>query len=163
MFFKCGQALKLADIVFCMKIIVINGPNLQLLGKREPDIYGHETLDDIVSAMKEKASQLGVEIAFFQSNHEGELVSIIGESMGVCDGLILNPAAYTHTSVALRDAIKAVALPCVEVHLSNVSGREDFRQTNYTAGVCVGQIAGFGRDSYLLALDAIVGYIKRRI
>jgi len=145
-----------------MKIIIINGPNLQLLGKREPDIYGAETLDELITAMQAKAVDLGADVDFFQSNHEGELVSKIGDTLGKYDGIILNPAAYTHTSVALRDAISAVNLPCVEVHLSNVSEREEFRQINYTAGVCIGQIAGFGKDSYLLALDALVSYVNER-
>jgi 3-dehydroquinate dehydratase-2 len=144
-----------------IKIQVLNGPNLQLLGRREPAIYGTRTLDDIEQAMAHRASELGVEVAFFQSNHEGDLVDKIGECLDTMDGIIMNPAAYTHTSVALRDALKAVEIPAVEVHLSNISEREAFRHRSITAGVCMGQIAGFGSESYLLALDGLVRYIQR--
>jgi len=144
-----------------MKIQVLNGPNLQLLGRREPAIYGTQTLDDIEQAMAHRASELGVEVAFFQSNHEGDLVDKIGECLDTMDGIIINPAAYTHTSVALHYALKAVGIPSVEVHLSNISEREAFRHRSFTAGVCIGQIAGFGSESYLLALEGLVRYIQR--
>ncbi len=143
-----------------MRILVLHGPNLQLLGRREPDVYGSETLGDINQAVMEKAAALQVSVDCFQSNCEGELVTRIGEAPGNYEGLIINPAAYTHTSVAIRDAIKAVDLPCVEVHISNISQRESFRHVSYTAGVCVAQIAGFGGKGYILALEGLVDYIK---
>ena len=145
-----------------MKILILNGPNLNLLGTREPGIYGPLTLADIVRRVQQRAAELGVEVAACQSNGEGELVTQIGQSRGRYDGLILNPAAYTHTSVALRDALQAVAVPCVEVHLSNVHAREDFRQRSLTAAACLGQISGFGPMSYILALEALVEYLKER-
>lgn len=144
-----------------MKILVLNGPNLHKLGTREPEVYGKTTLDDIIVMLKKKAERIGVEIDAVQSNEEGALVTAIGESSGKYDGILLNPAAYTHTSVALRDALQATAVPCVEVHLSNTHAREEFRKNNLTAAACVGQIMGFGAQSYLLALDALVGYLKK--
>lgn len=144
-----------------MKILVLNGPNLNLLGTREPGIYGALTLPQIMDRLAAHARSRQVEIVAFQSNSEGELVSRIGQSRGTYDGIILNPAAYTHTSVALRDALQAVAVPCVEVHLSNVHARESFRQTSLTAAACLGQIAGFGPMSYLLALDALIEVLNR--
>jgi len=143
-----------------MKILVLNGPNLNLLGKREPDVYGSTTLDDISTALRQKAVQLDVEIEIYQSNDEGALVSKIGESRQGIDGLVFNPAAYTHTSVALHDALRATGTPCVEVHLSNVHAREEFRHKSLTAPVCVGQICGFGANSYLLGLEAIVQHLR---
>jgi 3-dehydroquinate dehydratase-2 len=145
-----------------MKILVLNGPNLNLLGRREPGIYGREGLDAIVGRVRERAAALGVEIDTAQSNDEGELVSRIGEAPGRYDGLIFNPAAYTHTSVALRDALLAAGLPCVEVHLSNTHAREEFRHRSLTAAACVGQIMGFGGLGYVLALEALVDAITRR-
>ena len=139
-----------------MKILVINGPNLGLLGRREPEIYGRLTLADIEAMLRHEAERLGVTLEFFQSDIEGELVQRIGQAAGRVDGLIINPAAYTHTSVALRDAIAACGLPCIEVHLTNTAAREPFRRESLTAPVCLGQIAGFGADSYRLALDALV-------
>ncbi|MBM4155060.1 MAG: type II 3-dehydroquinate dehydratase [Lentisphaerae bacterium] len=144
-----------------MKILVLNGPNLQLLGRREPDVYGRVTLAEIRRQLDRRARALKVSLDFLQSNVEGELVTAVGESAGRYDGVVFNPAAYTHTSVALHDAIKASGVPCVEVHLSNVAAREDFRRRSYTAPVCIGQVAGFGADSYLLALDGLVGYLRR--
>ena len=139
-----------------MKILLINGPNLQLLGTREPGIYGSDTLDSIIDEVKALAAELGCTIEAFQSNVEGELVSRIGEAAaGGFDGIIINAAAYTHTSVALRDAISAVALPAIEVHLSNTARREEFRHHSFIAPVCLGVIAGFGKNSYLLALRAL--------
>jgi 3-dehydroquinate dehydratase II len=137
-----------------VKILVINGPNLNLLGKREPDIYGSVTLDDINGRIAALASELGVEVAFFQSNHEGELVQRIQDAMGVFQAIVINPGAYTHTSVALRDAISSTGIPTVETHISNIYKREEFRKHSYISGVAVGQISGFGPDSYLLALRA---------
>lgn len=139
-----------------MKILVLNGPNLNLLGAREPQHYGVQTLADIEKMLTDEANALGVEVGFFQSNIEGELVDAIQKAVGVYDGILLNAAAYTHTSVALRDAIAAVKLPTVEVHLSNVLSREEFRHTSLIGAVCVGSISGFGADSYRLALHGLV-------
>jgi 3-dehydroquinate dehydratase-2 len=144
-----------------MQILVLNGPNLNLLGTREPGVYGALTLDRIMAQLVEHARARQVGIDWHQSNDEGDLVTRIGQSRGRYDGIILNPAAYTHTSVALRDALQAVPVPCVEVHLSNVHARESFRQTSLTAAACIGQIAGFGPMSYILALDALVEYLGR--
>lgn len=145
-----------------MKIRVVNGPNLALLGKREPGIYGRETLDEILSAARKRAETLGVTLEVFQSDIEGELVSYIGNSRGEADGLIINAGAYTHTSIAIRDAIAASGLPCVEVHLSNTHAREAFRQNSFMAAVCVGQIMGFGGLGYQLALEALAWHIRER-
>ncbi len=145
-----------------MKILLLNGPNLQLLGVREPGIYGGETLPEIVGRVRLLAAEFDCELVDCQSNHEGDLVDRIGEARaGGFDGIVMNPAAYTHTSVALRDAIAAVRLPVVEVHLSNVHAREEFRSRSLTAPVCIGVIAGFGADSYLLALRALVAHLNR--
>jgi len=139
-----------------MKILCLNGPNLNLLGQREPAIYGRSTLAQIEERVRKKASELGVSVDFRQTNLEGELVGWIQEARDNSDVIILNAAAYTHTSVALRDAIAAVGIPTIEVHLSNVHKREKFRHRSLIAPVCVGQIAGFGANSYVLALDAAV-------
>ena len=142
------------------KILLINGPNLQLLGIREPGIYGVKTLPEIVDDLREYALELGCELEDFQSNCEGALVDKIGGSLAAgVDGIIFNPAAYTHTSVALRDALAGVALPAIEVHLSNIHGREDFRHKSYTAAKCVGVISGFGAFTYRLALQALVNHL----
>ncbi len=143
-----------------MKILVLNGPNLNLLGSREPDIYGRETLEKIMQRVTERGSELGVEVEMFQSNSEGALITRIHECMGTCHGIIINPGGYTHTSVALRDALLACDLPCVEVHLSCPAKREPFRHKSLTAAACVGQISGFGAGSYLLALQALVEILK---
>ncbi len=145
-----------------MKVLVLHGPNLQLLGRREPDVYGRQTLAEIDAMVREHGRAHGVDVDCFQSNDEGALVTRIGESAGRYDALIINPAAYTHTSVALRDALAAVGLPCVEVHLSNVAARETFRQTSLTAAVCLGQVSGFGAVGYRLALDAILACCPAR-
>ena len=136
------------------KILVIHGPNLNLLGEREPDIYGTTTLSGINSGIEALAKELGVAVECFQSNHEGEIVEKIGKSRGMYTALMINPAAYTHTSVAIRDAIAAAGTPAIEVHLSNIFAREEFRQKSLIAPVCRGQISGFGAESYLLALRA---------
>lgn len=125
-------------------------------------MYGTATLDEIVAQVRERGAELGVSVDAFQSNEEGALVTRIGECPGRYDGILLNPAAYTHTSVALRDALSAVGIPCVEVHLSNIHAREPFREKSLTAGVCVGQICGFGAMSYRLGLDALVAHLKAR-
>jgi 3-dehydroquinate dehydratase-2 len=144
-----------------MKILVINGPNLNLLGKREPEIYGVETLDGINCSLQKAAALLNVSLEFFQSNSEGALVDAIQGAAGVCDGIIINPAAYTHTSIALRDAIAALGLPTVEVHLSNIYSREEFRHNSFIAPVAIGQIAGFGSAGYKLALEGLAGYLRK--
>jgi 3-dehydroquinate dehydratase-2 len=139
-----------------MRVLFLNGPNLNLLGTREPGIYGRQTLGEIEQRVRALADALGVAVEFRQSNHEGELVSWIQEAVGVCQVIVLNAAGYTHTSVALRDAISATGLPTIEIHLSNVHAREAFRRESLLAPVCRGIIAGFGPDSYLLALHAAV-------
>ena len=143
-----------------IKILVLNGPNLNMLGKREPALYGKETLDDIIQGLREQAGTLGVQLEHVQSNEEGVLVSQIQGSREKFDGIILNPAAYTHTSVALRDALQAVTVPCVEVHLTNTAAREEFRHVSLTAGACLGQIMGFGAMGYHLALIGLVQSLK---
>lgn len=137
-----------------MKILFLNGPNLNLLGTREPEVYGRATLADIEAKVRERAAKLGAEIDFRQTNLEGELVSWIQQSKGKADVIVLNAAAYTHTSVALRDAISAVGVPTIEIHLSNVHAREEFRHKSLIAPVCKGQICGFGENSYILAVEA---------
>jgi 3-dehydroquinate dehydratase-2 len=144
-----------------MKILVVNGPNLGLLGKREPGLYGTATLEDIVSSVVALGEELGVEIDTLQSNEEGALITAIGESGEKYDGVLFNPGGYTHTSVALRDAVTASGLPCVELHLSNVHAREEFRHISMIAPVCIGQVLGFGPASYLLALRGLVDYLGR--
>ncbi len=141
-----------------MKVLVINGPNLNLLGKREPDVYGPVTLDEINRRVSALAAELGVEVSFFQSNHEGELVEKIQGAMGIFQAIVINPGAYTHTSVAIRDAIASTGIPTIEAHISNIYRREEFRKHSYISGVSVGQISGFGPDSYLLALRAAAAF-----
>lgn len=139
-----------------MRVLVLNGPNLNLLGQREPEIYGRTTLADIEARVRELAAKMGVEVEFRQSNWEGQLVDWIHEARGIFAGIVLNAGAYTHTSIALRDAIAAAGVPTVEVHLSNVHAREEFRHRSLIAPVCRGVIAGFGVMSYLLGLEAAI-------
>ncbi|MEO0377135.1 MAG: type II 3-dehydroquinate dehydratase [Cyanobacteria bacterium P01_A01_bin.17] len=143
-----------------LSILVLHGPNLNLLGKREPGIYGLSTLGDIDAALVQLSTEFGVQVQALQSNHEGTLVDAVQGAAKQHQGILINAAAYTHTSVALRDAIASVALPTVEVHLSNIYKREDFRHHSYIAPVVVGQISGFGVDSYTLGLRALVSYIR---
>jgi len=144
-----------------MRILVMHGPNLNLLGKREPHIYGDTTLDEINLRISALAAELSVDVAFFQSNHEGELVQKIQDAMGVYEAIVINPGAYTHTSIALRDAIAATGIPTVETHISNIYKREEFRHHSYISAVAAGQVAGFGTDSYLLAFRAAAGLVKQ--
>jgi 3-dehydroquinate dehydratase II len=139
-----------------MRILFLNGPNLNLLGQREPDVYGRLTLSDIEAKVRERAKELKMKVEFRQSNLEGELVGWIQQAKGKFDVIVLNAAAYTHTSVALRDAIAAVGIPTIEIHLSNVHAREEFRHKSLIAPVCCGIIAGFGANSYVLALEAAI-------
>ncbi len=139
-----------------MKVLFLNGPNLNLLGTREPEIYGRLTLGDIEAQVRSRAADLKVEVDFRQSNQEGELVGWIQEAKGKFQFIVINAAAYTHTSVALRDAISAVGVPTIEIHLSNVHAREEFRHKSLIAPVCLGQICGFGSKSYILGIEAAV-------
>jgi 3-dehydroquinate dehydratase-2 len=145
-----------------LKILVIHGPNLNLLGKREPSIYGLQTLTEINQDLEDLAKKLDTELKIIQSNLEGEIVSFIGDNAEWADGIIINPAAYTHTSVAIRDAISGTGLPTIEVHLSNVFRREEFRHFSYISPVAIGVICGLGPEGYLLALNAIVKELNKR-
>ncbi len=136
-----------------MKILVINGPNLNMLGIREPGIYGKETYETLLEKIRAFCAAKGVEVSFYQSNHEGDLVDAIQGAYGKMDGIVINPGAYTHTSIALLDAVKAVGIPTVEVHISDVSSREEFRQISYIRAACVKTITGHGTDGYLEAID----------
>lgn len=138
-----------------MKILVLNGPNINMLGIREPDIYGRETYDGLVEKIKAHCKAKGLDVEFYQSNHEGSLVDKIQAAYGIFDGIVINPAAYTHTSVALLDALKAVSIPAVEVHISEVDRREDFRQVSYVRAACIATISGHGTDGYLEAIDLL--------
>ena len=138
-----------------LKILVIHGPNLNMLGMREPDIYGHQTLEEINSALKAQADRLGLHIETFQSNHEGDIVDKIQQAQDSFQGIIINPAAYTHTSIAIRDALSLLNIPVVEVHLSNIYKRESFRRTSMMSAIVTAQISGFGSQGYLLALDGL--------
>lgn len=141
-----------------MHILVINGPNINMLGIREPDIYGKSTYADLCKLIKEKADEMQVTVEFFQSNHEGSIVDKIQESLGKVDGIVMNPAAYTHTSVAILDALKAVQIPTCEVHISDVNSREDFRKISYVGMYAEKTIAGYGFDGYIMAME----YLKEK-
>ncbi len=143
-----------------MKLAVVHGPNLRLLGRREPEVYGTDSLDDVNRRVSELADELGVEVTFFQSNGEGELLDFIERASGEVDGFLINPGAYTHTSIALRDALTGVGLPFVEVHLSNTAARERFRRHSYLAPVAEGVVYGFGVESYLLGLQGLVARLR---
>lgn len=145
------------------KVLVIHGPNLNMLGKRETGVYGTATLDEINDAVRTAAKELSADVTFFQSNSEGMLIDKIHEASGRYDAIIINPGGYTHTSVSLRDAIAAVALPTIEVHMSNIYSREEFRHHSYITPVAAGQISGFGVNSYLLALRAAVEMVRKGI
>jgi 3-dehydroquinate dehydratase-2 len=138
------------------KVLVIHGPNLNMLGKREPEIYGHQTLDEINTGLKAKAGKLGLQVETFQSNHEGDIVEKIQQAHGAFHGILINPAAYTHTSIAIRDALSLLDIPVVEIHLSNIYQRESFRHTSMMSAIVRAQISGFGPHGYLLALEGLV-------
>ncbi|MGL6107442.1 type II 3-dehydroquinate dehydratase [Romboutsia sp.] len=143
-----------------MKIIVINGPNLNMLGKREPGIYGKETLEDLIDYIKQKFGDDIVKLEFFQSNHEGYIIDKIHEANEKFDGIVINPGAFTHYSYAISDAIKSVSIKTVEVHISNIHQREEFRHKSVTANACLGQISGFGFDSYILGINALINLTR---
>ena len=143
-----------------MKIQVLHGPNLNLLGTRDPEVYGRATLAEIDAELVKRGKARGAAVRIAQSNVEGELVTLIQQAKGWADAIVINPGAYTHTSVAIRDAIEAVALPTIEIHLSNIQAREEFRHTSLTAARCIGQICGFGANSYYLGLDAAISHVE---
>lgn len=145
-----------------MKILVINGPNINMLGIREPEIYGKGTLHDLEEMIKKKAEELGVEVEFFQSNHEGALVDRIQEAYGRIDGIVMNPAAYTHTSVAILDAVKAVGIPTVEVHISDPDTRDEFRKISYVRAACIATVKGKGFAGYLEAMEILANAVSDR-
>ncbi len=145
-----------------MEILVLHGPNLNMLGVREPEVYGTDTLDDINRSLQSAAADRGVALRILQSNHEGVLVDEIQQALEWADGILINPGAYTHTSIALRDAIVAVGLPVVEVHMSDIHTREKFRHHSYIEAVAIGQICGHGSDSYRLGLEALVNHVANR-
>jgi len=144
-----------------MKILLINGPNLNLLGTREPDKYGSTTLADIETCLFKQAQKSGFEFESFQSNHEGEIIDKIHSAKGEYSGIIINAGGLTHTSVSLRDAISSVNIPTVEVHMTNIHAREDFRHTSFISGVAIAQVVGFGADSYKYALDGLMSYLSK--
>ena len=143
-----------------MKILLINGANLNMLGSREPEKYGSTTLKDIESAVIQRGDELGTQVDVWQSNHEGEIVDKIQSAKGVYDGILINAGGYTHTSVVIRDAIASVQIPTVEIHMTNIHAREEFRHTSLLSGVCIAQVVGFKELSYTLALEGLVNYLK---
>lgn len=146
-----------------IKVLVLHGPNLNRLGKREPEVYGHQTLEDINLSLSELANDLGASLEAFQSNHEGDLIDRIhGAEENGFSGIVINPGGLTHTSVALRDAIASISLPVIEAHLSNIHAREEFRHHSYVSGVVLGQVAGFGQESYALALRGLLTHLKSK-
>lgn len=145
-----------------MRILIIHGPNLNLLGKREKNIYGNDTLESINEDLKKLAKSEKIQVEFFQSNHEGEIVTRIQEAQGKFDGIVINPAAFTHTSIAIRDAIAAIQTPVVEIHLSNIHAREEFRKESYVSPVAAGVVFGFGKGSYLLGLQGMISLLKKK-
>ncbi len=144
-----------------MKILVINGPNINMLGVREPEIYGKETYYDLVSKIMKKGEELKIEVSCYQSNHEGDIIDKIQSAYNKFDGIIINPAGYTHTSVAIPDAIKAVMLPCVEVHISQVNNREEYRKISYVREACIAVVSGEGTDGYLSALEILLKALEK--
>ncbi len=150
------------DSAATLRVLVLHGPNLGLLGTREPDLYGRATLAEIDQSLATLAAELHATVDCRQSNHEGDLVDWLNDTREAFDGVLMNPAAYTHTSIALRDAIAAVGLPCVEVHLTNIHAREGFRRHSHVAPVCVATIAGFGPASYALGLRGLIDYLRAR-
>ena len=145
-----------------MKILVINGPNINMLGIREPEIYGKDTYEDLMSYIKERADKEGVEVSFFQSNHEGAIVDEIQKAYNKYDGIVINPAAYTHTSIAILDAVKSVGIPTVEVHISDVSKRESFRSVSYIRQACIGTVMGKGIKGYVDGILLLKDYIEQK-
>lgn len=143
-----------------MKILIINGANMNMLGVREPEKYGHLTMKDLEKELYSMSFSMGIDIEMYQSNIEGEIVEKIHKALNIFDGIIINAGAYTHTSIAIRDAIEAVNIPTVEVHMTNIFAREDFRKISFISPVAIGQIAGFGFDSYKLGLQALINYLK---
>ncbi len=143
-----------------MKLLLINGPNLNLLGTREPEKYGNTTLSDIELNLTHYAKNNGAELDCFQSNHEGDIIDTIHSAKGKYDGLLINAGGLTHTSVSLRDAISSVAIPTVEIHMTNIHAREEFRHTSLISGVAIAQVVGFGKDSYILGLEGLINYLK---
>ena len=143
-----------------MKILVINGPNLNMLGIREPDHYGRETYSDLCTKIQNYCDEKDIEVKLYQSNHEGDLVDEIQNAYGNIDGIVINPGAYTHTSIALLDAVSATRLPCVEIHISKVEEREDFRQISYIRSACIKTITGHGVNGYIEAVDSLIDYLK---
>lgn len=141
-------------------MLILNGPNLNLLGTRQPEVYGHTTLADVESMCRAHAKTIGVTLEFAQSNHEGVMIDILHAARGVHDGVILNAGAYTHTSIAIMDAIRSIELPVIELHLSNIHARESYRHKSYIAPVAIGQICGFGAAGYTLAMDALLGHLE---
>ena len=155
-----GEGVKaMPDKSHQKKILVIHGPNLNMLGQREPDIYGHQSLAEIDARLQERGLELGIDVETFQSNHEGVLVDKIQQAAGIVHGVVINPAAYTHTSVAIRDALTMLDIPIVEIHLSNINKREPFRHTSMIADIAAARIAGFGSNGYLLALEGLFGML----